>query len=80
MATVHLPSGWSAATDGVVDLAIDVRRVDDLLRALTARFPAIAAELHTIAVAVDGEIHHDPEFVEIGPSSEVYLVPRVSGG
>jgi molybdopterin converting factor small subunit len=80
MAIVHLPSGWRAATGGVVDLTIDARRVGDLLRELTARYPALEAELHTIAVAIDGEIHHDPEFMDINAATEVHLVPRVAGG
>jgi molybdopterin converting factor small subunit len=80
MAIVHLPSGWRAATGGVVDLTIDARRVGDLLRELTARFPAIEAELVTIAVAIDGEIYHDPEFIDINAATEIHLVPRVAGG
>ena len=80
MAIVHLPSGWRAATGGVVDLTIDARRVGDLLRELTARYPSLEPELHTVAVAIDGEIYHDPEFIDINAATEVHLVPRVAGG
>jgi molybdopterin converting factor small subunit len=59
---------------------IDARRVGDLLRELTARFPALEPELHAIAVAIDGEIYHDPEFIDIDAATEVHLVPRVAGG
>ncbi|HEY7173107.1 MAG TPA: MoaD/ThiS family protein [Vicinamibacterales bacterium] len=80
MALVHLPSGWRTATGGVVDLTIDARRVGDLLRELTARYPALDAELHTVAVAIDGEIFNDPEFMDINAATEIHIVPRVAGG
>jgi molybdopterin converting factor small subunit len=80
MAIVYLPSGWTAATGGVTEISIDAPRVHELLRDLTARFPAIAAQLPTVTVAVDGQISHDAEFVSLTPDSEIYLLPRVSGG
>jgi sulfur carrier protein ThiS len=33
-----------------------------------------------VAVAVDGQIYHDPEFVDLPDGAEIHLVPRVSGG
>ena len=80
MATVYLPSGWRAATGGVTEVEIAAPRVHELLAALVARFPALARELETVTVAVDGEIYHDAEFVNVTDRSEVHLVPRVAGG
>ena len=80
MATVYLPSGWTASTGGVSEVVIDAPRVGELLLALAERFPDIARELDGVAVAVNGQIHHDAEFVDISSSSEIHLVPRVSGG
>ena len=80
MAIVYLPSGWAAATGGLDEVSIDAPRVHELLRALTERFPAIAAQLATVSIAVDGEIYHDAEFVALKGDSEIYLLPRVSGG
>jgi molybdopterin converting factor small subunit len=80
MATVFLPSGWTAATGGVTELSIDAPRVHELLRILTERFPAIAAQLATVSIAVDGQIYHDAEFVALTRDSEIYLLPHVSGG
>ena len=80
MAIVYLPSGWTAATGGLTEVSIDAPRVHELLRALTERFPAIAAQLATVSIAVDGEIYHDAEFVALSRDSEIYLLPRVSGG
>lgn len=80
MATVYLPSGWVDATGGVTAVAIDAPRVRELLLAIADRFPAVRSQLETVAVAVDGEIYHEADFVEISETSEVHLVPRVSGG
>ena len=80
MATVYLPGGWTAATGGLTEVTIDAPRVRELLRSLVDRFPAIAPQLETVSIAVDGEIHHDPEFLPLRVDSEIYLLPRVSGG
>jgi molybdopterin converting factor small subunit len=80
MAIVFLPSGWNGATGGVTEVSIDAPRVHELLRELTERFPALAAQLATVSIAVDGEIYHDAEFVALTRDSEIYLLPRVSGG
>ena len=80
MATVFLPSGWSGATGGVTEVAIDAPRVHELLRSLTERFPAIAAQLDAVSIAVDGQIYHDAEFVSLNQDSEIHLLPPVSGG
>ena len=80
MATVFLPSGWTAATGGLTEITIDAPRVYELLRSLTERFPAIAPQLATVSIAVDGQVYHDAEFVPLTPDSEIYLLPQVSGG
>ena len=80
MATVYLPSDLAACTGGVDRVAIDAPRVHELFLALVDRFPDIAPRLATLAVAIDGDIYNDAEFIEISPASEIYLVPRISGG
>jgi molybdopterin converting factor small subunit len=80
MAIVYLPSGWTAATGGLTEVSIDAPRVHELLRALTERFPAIAAQLDAVSIAVDGQIYHDAEFVALNRDSEIHLLPPVSGG
>ena len=80
MATVYLPSGWTAATGGVTEVSIEAPRVHELLRTLTERFPAVATQLDAVSIAVDGQIYHDAEFVTLKRDSEVYLLPPVSGG
>jgi molybdopterin converting factor small subunit len=80
VATVHLPANWATATGGTLELTIDAARVADVMRTIAARFPALAPELATMAVAIDGEIHADAEYIDLTPESEIHLVPRVSGG
>ncbi len=53
-------------------------RVEDLKCALLVRYPALAALLPRIAVAVDGEIVSDDR--ELLEDAEVALLPPVSGG
>ena len=59
---------------------IDAARVDDLLRALIDRFPALATELEQAAIAIDGQIFHHARYEPLGPDSEVHLLPPVVGG
>jgi len=80
MAIVFLPSGWTTATGGVTEVSIDAPRIHELLRSLVERFPAIAAQLDTVSIAVDGQIYHAAEFVVLNPASEIHLLPPVSGG
>ena len=80
MAIVYLPSGWTAATGGVTEVSIDAPRIHELLRSLVERFPAIAAQLDAVSIAVDGQIYHDAEFVPLKRDSEIHLLPPVSGG
>ena len=80
MATVFLPRGLASAVGGVDEVVIDAPRVAELLRELVARYPALRDRLGEMAVAVDGDIYNDPDYVPLGPDSEVHLVPRIAGG
>jgi molybdopterin converting factor small subunit len=80
MATVFLTSGLTALAGGVDAVVIDAPRVAELLRELVARHPALGGRLEEMAVAVDGEIYNDADYVALGPDSEVHLVPRIAGG
>jgi len=79
MARVFLPSGLGHRADAD-PLTIDAPRVHELLQILTARYPDLAALLPQLAVAVDGEIHSDAEYLPLTADSEIYLVPRIAGG
>lgn len=80
MATVHLPSGMRPFTGGIDTLTVDATRVHDLFVTLALRFPALAGQLEDMAVAIDGEIHHEVGYQPLAPDSEVHLIPRIAGG
>ena len=80
MATVYLPSGLTTHTGGVDALVIEAPRVAELMIELVRRYPQIAQALGEMTVAVDGEIYTEADYVALKAESEVYLVPRVSGG
>ena len=79
MARVFLPSGLSHLTDPDA-IEIDAPRVLELLQVLARRYPDLAAILPTMAIAIDGEIFNDADFMPLSGDSEVHLVPRVAGG
>jgi molybdopterin converting factor small subunit len=79
VATVFLPSEV-AHRAGAESIVIDAPRVHELMHMLAARFPELAEILPRMAVAVDGEIYNDADYIEIGAATEIHLVPRISGG
>lgn len=80
MATIYFSTGLAQYTDGAESLTVEARRVDELLAIVVERFPALREPLAIMAVAVDGEVHTHPDFIPLGPQSEVHLVPRIAGG
>lgn len=80
MATVHFSPSLARYTGGVESLTVDARRVGDLVREVTRTYPELSAPLGVMAVAVDGEVHPDPEYLELAPDAEVHFVPQVAGG
>lgn len=80
MAVIFFSSGLAQYTGGVDSMTVDATRVAELLKAVVERFPALEKPLEIMTVAVDGEIHLHPDYLPLTPSSEVHLVPRISGG
>lgn len=80
MATIYIPSGLLHHTGGLEAVVIAAPRVRELMLELVARFPGIGDALAQMAVAVDGEIHNDADYVALAPDSEVHVVPRIAGG
>ena len=80
MATIYFVSGLQRYTGGVESLTVDAPRVRELMQTVTERFPALKEPLEIMAISVDGEIHQHPDYIKLSPGSEVYLVPRISGG
>ena len=80
MATVHFAQSLTRYTGGVASVDVDAGRVGELLLEVGERFPALVAPLEVMAVAIDGEVHHEPEFVTLSAESEIHFVPRIAGG
>jgi len=82
MAKVVIPASLSQQfTGGKAEFEIDAKTVREVIRCLNADFPGLAEAIETdMAVAVDGEIYHDPLLESVSPNSEVYFLPRIGGG
>jgi molybdopterin converting factor small subunit len=80
MAIVHLLGGLSQHAGGLETIEIEAPRVRELVIALTARFPGLDGRLDDLAVAIDGVIYNSAPYQKINVDSEVYFIPRVSGG
>lgn len=81
MAHVTLIGNLRQYTGGVSELDLDVASVRQLFAQLGERYPALAPHLEQgLAVAIDGQIYQDALFQEIGPDSDVHILPQIAGG
>jgi sulfur-carrier protein len=81
MAHVTLIGNLRQFTGGVSALDVDAATVRQLFARLGEQYPALAPHLETgSAVAIDGQIYQDALFQEIGPDSEVHILPQIAGG
>ncbi len=68
-------------TGGQAQLEIPAADYSSLLAELERRHPGLVHALGVrTAVAIDGEIFHDPLHEPIGPDSEVHFMPLIGGG
>jgi molybdopterin converting factor small subunit len=80
MATVYLPSELRARIGGLDMIVIDAPRVHELKAEIVRRHPELGEMLNQMAVAIDGEIHNDADYLAVKPDSEIHFVPRIAGG
>jgi molybdopterin converting factor small subunit len=81
MAHVTLIGPLRAAAGVTAPFELQVGNIRELLAVLSARHPAIAAELAAgVAVAIDGEIYQDHLLQPIPPDAEVQVLPPLAGG
>jgi sulfur-carrier protein len=81
MAHVTLIGNLRQFTGGVTEIDVEAANVRQLFTRLGERFPALLPHLETgSAVAIDGQIYQDALFQEIGPDSEVHILPQIAGG
>ncbi len=68
-------------TGGVSEFEVAATNFRRLVRELEARFPGLGQQVEEgMAIAIDGTIYQDAYGAEIGPDSEVYLIPKIGGG
>jgi sulfur-carrier protein len=81
MARVFFPEHLAQHTNGIRELDANVSSFRELLLVLERRFPGIESRIvGKVAVAIDGDIIHDPFLDPIRPDSEVYFLHRIEGG
>ena len=81
MARVFLSNDLQSGTGGVELVTIDAPRVHELISELVARFPDLNRSMFDrLAVAIDGEIHTDADYLPLTSNSGVHFVPRIAGG
>jgi molybdopterin converting factor small subunit len=82
MATVILSTDIAREfTGGETEFDIEAGTIRAVVKALDARFPGMAAALSKgMAVAIDGQIHHEFFLEPVGPNSEVCFLPAIEGG
>jgi molybdopterin converting factor small subunit len=68
-------------TGGVDAFDVEARTVRALIRELDQRFPGLGEFVETdMAVAIDGEIFQDALNAPLSETSEIVLIPKISGG
>ncbi len=81
MAHVTLIGNLRQFTGGVATLDVEAASVRQLFARLGEKYPELALHLEKgSAVAIDGQIYQDALFQEIGPDSEVHILPQIAGG
>jgi molybdopterin converting factor small subunit len=81
MAHVTLTGNLHQLTGGVAELEIEAASVRQLIDRLGAAYPDLAPHLAGgMALAIDGQIYQDALFQEIGPGSDVHILPPIAGG
>jgi molybdopterin converting factor small subunit len=80
MAVVHLQGGLSQYTGGLETVEVEAPRIQELIVALTTRFPGLRGQLEDLAVAIDGVIYNSAQYQRISGDSEIHFIPRVAGG
>jgi len=81
VAKVFFPDHLTQYTTGIGEFDVKASNFRDLVAQLEVRFPGITSILiGKVAVAIDGDIIHDPFLDPLRPDSEVYFLHRIDGG
>lgn len=87
MAIVWIPPLLRDLTAGAESVAVAGEQVRDLIAALDARYPGLAARLvedgalrRGIVLMIDGVANRQGLRARVKPDSEVHFVPAIGGG
>jgi molybdopterin converting factor small subunit len=81
MVEVTLWGSLAAAAEGNSKVEIEARNIRELFKRLSERFPGLEPLVDRgIAVAIDGTIYRDTWSKELPTGTEIYLLPRLTGG
>ncbi len=87
MAVVWIPPLMRSLTDGKSQVEVEGNTVREIVEALEARYPGVAARIVEddrirpgLSVAVDGTVGNKGLREPVGPHSEVHFVPAMTGG
>ena len=87
MAVVWIPPLMRSLTEGKSQVEVDGSTVREIVDALEARYPGVAARIVEegrirpgLSVAVDGTVGNKGMREPVGPNSEVHFVPAMTGG
>jgi sulfur-carrier protein len=68
-------------TDGQAQVQVQARTFKELLDQLALDYPGLKPQIDRgVSLALDGRIYREAWFTEIGPDSEVVLMPYMAGG
>lgn len=68
-------------TDGQAQVEVEASNFKELLDRLSRDYPGLKPQIERgVSLALDGLIYREAWFTEIGPNSEVVLMPYMAGG
>jgi len=81
MAKVFFPEHLRQYSQNIKELEVSAATYRELVVVLNEKFPGIEAVLlGKVAVAIDGDISHDPYLEPLTSDSEVYFLHPIEGG
>lgn len=81
MVAVKLWGSLRKFTDGKAEVEVDASDFKELLDKLADEYPGLKPQIERgVSLALDGKIYKEAWFTEIGPDSEVVLMPYMTGG
>ncbi|WP_374383202.1 MoaD/ThiS family protein [Dongia sp.] len=81
MARVILWGSLKPHTGGKLEVEVEARNVGELLARLGETYPGLQSQIKRgVSVSIDGLIYREGWLEPLKPDSEVFLLPRMTGG